>query len=103
MAAITKQGTMYYMAAEARTKTQRIKDSMRKAFKQARKTLAKRIDKACTAVRNEYGRYVVVDSYGTGQVEWTLRKAQEWLPYCGMNACIVDTWNGSKVVCRVKD
>ena len=39
--------------------------------------------------RNHFAQYIVVDDSGTFKPCWSMKEAQEWLPYCGERAAIM--------------
>jgi hypothetical protein len=65
------------------------------------KKVQKQFDKWEKQAREKYGRYVIIDSYGTGQVSWTLKDAMDWLTYCSPDAAIVDSWKEKTIAKRV--
>lgn len=72
-----------------------------KIVKQIRRQARKASRKASKIARIIFAPYVVVDSYGTVQCEWTLAGAISWIEFASPHVMIWHRWNGALVASRV--
>lgn len=66
-----------------------------------RKRLRKAGRKIARIAKVTFAPYVIVDSYGTVQCEWTLAGAMSWLPVTSPHTMIWHRWHGALVASRV--
>jgi hypothetical protein len=85
------------------TKATKARPTMAQQLKKAaRKWVGAKARAADKAMRERFARFLVVDTYGTCQLAYTMRGAMEWLPYCSPDARIVCAETGALLRQRVE-
>lgn len=61
------------------------------------KTILKAID---ALLRDYFAPYVIMDNYGTYKLCWSMKEAETWMPYCGNECFIMETYDYCTLVAR---